>query len=149
MATKWDYEGEYLKQFPRLAQGTVANYFCYAVRDGFKQVEAILSDVEYRAQRHKGRSPDNAVNDDVLNLVIASLENDEARRFAEFILWRESLSLAEKTKLKADSNTVYRNEYLSHQPATDKQKAYLCSLGCTVEPESKTHASQLIEQFKR
>lgn len=146
---QWEYDGQYLVQFPKLAHGTIANYFCYAVRDGFTGVGGVLSNVEFQARRRIGRVEGCAVNDEVLETLIASLGSEDAEDFALFILWREQLPPDERTRLKEVSGTTYRNGYMAQQPATEKQIKYLRALGCQAVPQSKLEASQLIEQHKR
>lgn len=34
----WEFKGEFLNKYPRYAQSTIMNLFCYAVRDGFTTV---------------------------------------------------------------------------------------------------------------
>lgn len=142
---KWDYDGQFLSWYPRAAQSTVANWFCYAVRDGATMVHQILQQVEYQAIRRKGRASE-AVTEEVLDQLIDDLNSDEARDFAAFILWRESLPVEEKTRLKAESGKQHVNNYMAQEAATGKQLSYLKSLGCKTVPQSKLEASQLIEQ---
>lgn len=141
---KWEYDGPFLNWYPKNAQGTVANWFCYAVRDGVKTIHGVLQMVEYHARR---KSATDAMTEEVLAQLIDDLGSQEAEDFAAFILWRESLPAEEKARLKAESETQHRNAYMAQERATVKQLSYLKALGCKVIPASKLEASQLIEEF--
>lgn len=142
---KWDYDGVFLTWYPRAAQGTVANWFCYAVRDGATLRHQVLQQVEYQAMRRRGRATE-AMTEEVLAQLIGDLCSEEAEDFAAFILWRESLSAEEKERLKSAGGASHRDNYMAQEPATEKQKKYLKSLGCPTVPQSKLEASRLIEE---
>jgi hypothetical protein len=73
---------------------------------------------------------------DVLRKILSTL--GESRSLCEFI-----------------KDTQKRKEVMSHEPVvskgdppSEKQIAYLRSLGCRLKPTSKFHASQLINEYK-
>jgi hypothetical protein len=143
---KWDYDGEFLTWFPKAAQSTIANWFCYAVRDGAANVNQVLQQVEYKAMRRLNH-PTEAITSDVLGDLIKNIGCPEAEDFAAFIMEREALSPEEKEQLKASNDTGYRNAYMANEEPTAKQLSYLKSLGCKNAPASKLEASRMIDSL--
>ena len=65
----------------------------------------------------------------------------------EYYLWYESLSEIEKEKMKADKTKEGIRLWMAKQPATEKQKSYLKSLGVSFNEDiSKLSASELIDK---
>jgi hypothetical protein len=143
----WNYEGEFLQKYPRLAQGTVMNLFCYAFRDGARSVTAILQQVEYQARRRMGRNTSEHLTDEWLSVLVEDLLTDEAQNLASFVIWRESLPAEERQALKRTAETAHVAQHMQGQPPTAKQLKYLASLGCTTTPADKYEASRLIDQW--
>src|SRR5262245_23946327 len=121
----YSYQGEFLNRFPQNARSLIANQFCRAVRSGCATVpviiEAVLRDVR---RRLRGRiDPERQAIQDQLRF---ALQNDEeAGTFAQFILDREDLPADERHQLKRQGAGQYRDEWMSRQPPTEKQLAYL------------------------
>lgn len=129
---KWDYEGEYLKQFPNNFKGTIGDRFCRAVRHGCEDARSVL---EWVGNDLAGNT------NPVWQAVADSCGQTEAWEFAQHILDRESLSREEKQALKkaSKSTTIWHDG-----PPSEKQLRYLQVLGCPIVPESKKEASDLI-----
>jgi hypothetical protein len=129
MSRKWDYEGEFLNNFEPRRRSLIANMFCNAVRDGAKTIDAVIAWVDDDASKRLKSMTlfgmCDAENESVVNSLRTLQElialDSETTAFVEHILWRETL--------------------------TCKQIAYLKSLGCPTEPQTKFEASQLIEQW--
>ena len=103
MLSSWEYDGQFLTRYPRLGQGTVCNWFCYAVRDGAKTVPEVLSQVEYTVRRRMPVHEGYSLSNDDLTALLEHLTDPEAEDFAAFILEREALPHEEKERLKAAS----------------------------------------------
>jgi len=141
---KWDFEGDYLKQFSKDYRGTIGDRFCQAVRNGNEDAEAILNAVRTDVAGRSGQ-----VWLDVEN----SLSTGDAWDFAQHILDRESLPYEEKIRLKNESKADYTSEYvqskMASEPPTFKQLNYLEGLRCHIVPKTKLEASVLIDELTK
>lgn len=149
---QWDYPGTFLAAFPKNAQSTIANIFCHAVRNGARTVAQVIEAAEWDLiQRQEwGISEHHCLAPIIKDLHDAVISpTGDAPNFAAFVLWRELLTPAEKEKLKTAKGKEFVAARMAGEPATDAQKKYLRSLGCNEAPESKLHASQLIEKYKK
>ncbi len=85
----------------------------------------------------------------VRHQIIAVVETPEAENFARFILWRESLSHAERARLKdvsvAAKGGVYAKQAMASLAPTEKQLALLRNKRCAVVPQTRLEASELID----
>lgn len=131
----------FLNHFEIRQRATVANLFLYAVRRGITEPHRIVSAVRHdllaqaiRWGNHDGKER----NEHILSVIDTHF--DEALDYARWALWWESLSAQERHRIKAE-------KWMAQQPATEKQIAYLRSLGWTGEIESKLHASELIDRL--
>lgn len=141
----WDYQGNWLNQFPQNTRGTIMNLFCYAVRDNCETESEVLQRVEYQALRHRGRNSYSHLTDEWLNKLIDALLQEEAGDLAAHILWRERLPQADRERLKSQASKPHIASYMSQQAPTEKQLKYLRSLGCKETPTSKQEASEWID----
>lgn len=158
-AKQWDYPGTFLAAFPKNAQSTIANLFCNAVRKGAHAVGTIIADVEWDLIQRQEEGCTNCLAPIIVRLHDAVIDPaGDARNFAAFILWRESLSPENKAKLKSQKGREFitsaqGKEFLAAkmatEPPTDAQLKYLVALGCPTVPKTKLEASQLIEQYKK
>ncbi len=147
MLTNWNFDGKFLVDYPRAGQGTITNWFCYAVRDGQTTVSGVLSAVEYTVRKRMPVSDGYSLTDDDLTILLEHLLDPEAEEFAAFILERESLPPEERERLKAASGKIYQQEYMASEQPTAKQLSYLKYLKCETVPASKLQASQLIDEI--
>lgn len=141
----WDYQGEWLNQFPQNTRSTIMNLFCYAVRDGCETDMEVLQRVEYQALRRRGRNNSSYLTDEWIGRLVEALLQEEAGDLANHILWRERLPQADRERLKAEAGKSHIAAYMSQQPPTEKQLKYLRSLGCKETPKSKQEASEWID----
>lgn len=144
---KWEYSGDYLKQFPANYTGAIGNMFCQAVRQGAEEVSAVFASVRRQCTHRLGTDWINREQRDVYMQVSQSIGSYDSEDFAKHILWRESLPDELKFKLKNEAKSAGLKNKMSAEPASEKQLAYLKSLGCQVVPKSKLEASELISQF--
>ena len=144
----WDYQGPYLEQFPVGARSTIANLFCYGVREGITDIDELRNYVrrEVAARRDRGYSSNIA---GVADAVIESLETDEAYWFADHIVWRESLPLEDRKRLKSATGGRFATAAMEQKAPSEKQLKYLRGLRCPVTPQTMAEASKLIEEYKR
>lgn len=145
---KYDYDGPFLELWPTERRSVIVNQFCFAVRNGAKDVDAILKWVGIDAQKRFAEDGNGTDRGEAQGLLLLAIDTDEARKFAEFIQWRESLPYSEKQKLKAESGQDYRLAWMQKNPPTEKQLKYLEALACHVIPANRLEASELIEKYK-
>lgn len=144
---KYDYEGIFLEQWEPRRRSLIVNQFCNAVRRGARDVDAVIIRVALDAER-RALPYGNEEREKSQRLLLKVIHDAETQKFAEFILWRESLAYEEKQRLKQETGLPYQQQYMAKQPPTIKQLAYLEALACHVIPTNKLEASQLIERYK-
>lgn len=149
MLSSWNYDGKFLLDYPKAGQGTITNWFCYAVRDGAKTPREVLAQVEYTVRRKMPVDERYSLSNGDLERLLEHLLDPEAEDFAAFIIERESLPNDVRERLKAASGATYQQAYMAEQPPTEKQLSYLRSLGCQEVPTTKLQASQFIDQCLR
>lgn len=146
METGYEYSGPFLELWPAARRSLIVNQFCYAVRGGAKDVDSVLNWVKNDA--------DNRIDDgyeqqiESQRILRLAIQTEEARKFAEFILWREGLPYSEREKLKAAAGESCRLAWMENKPATPKQLKYLEALACHVVPANMKEASLLIDKYK-
>jgi hypothetical protein len=145
---KYDYEGPFLELWPTPRRSLIVNQFCFAVRRGAKTVDEVLERVGDDAQKRFAEHGDGTEQGEAQRILLLAIDTDEARNFAEFILWRESLPYEEKQRLKELAGHDYRLAWMEKKPATRKQLKYLEALACHVIPSNMKEASLLIDKYK-
>ncbi|KAL5728448.1 hypothetical protein ACHQM5_001529 [Ranunculus cassubicifolius] len=89
---------------------------------------------------------------DVLRSLKSSLKSEEAFQYAQNIVRWEKLPAEKRAHLTREKQEHFQKlrieNSMGSSEATSKQISYLQSLGCTVVPTSRLHASRLIEQYK-
>jgi len=80
---------------------------------------------------------------------VISENREEALALAAWAVEWESLPRAEREKAKAERAEEGRRAWMDTQPPTEKQIAYLRSLGFEGEVRSRLEASQRIDELKR
>ncbi len=138
-----------LERFPNARRSYVANTLLYAVRAGARTPAEVLAAVEHELRETAKRSRRWGFTDTVERTeAVYSILNeyhDEALAFAAWAIAWEALPPAERERQKKAKGAPHRQAYLDTQPATDKQVAYIRSLGYQGVVTSKGHASRLIE----
>ncbi|XP_021286637.1 ATP-dependent DNA helicase SRS2-like protein At4g25120 isoform X1 [Herrania umbratica] len=80
------------------------------------------------------------------------LSCEEAFHYAEYVVRWEQIPADKRAHLMREKQEHFQKlrmeNSMGSSAATSKQIAYLQSLGCTVIPTSRLHASRLIEQYK-
>jgi hypothetical protein len=145
----WNYTGKFLENFETARRSLIANMFCFAVRGGEKTpvdvIEWVRSDagIRFAAATYDRNAEIGAAMETLLEII----ETNEAIEYARFVIYRESLPQAEKSKLKQESGIDYAKTYMQTQPPSEKQLKYLKTLGCQTIPQNKAEASRLIDRY--
>lgn len=135
----------YLSYFPHSQRSGAINHLLEAVRAGCDEPNQVVGFALERA-RYKSQWSDYAR----LFLALAELDLDAIFAGARWGLWWESLSIAEKAAYRRPQQERAIQAWMEGQPPTERQMAYLKSLGYTgPEPSSRAEASRLIESLKR
>lgn len=127
----------FLSHFSTERRSTVSNRFLHAVRAGIDNPHNVIV---YVAE-HGGDCPD------ILEMMADY--PDEAYQYAENRIAYERLPHEEKAKIKADVQERSRKEWMKHNPPSEKQIAYLASLGYTLPVATMEEASHLIDERLR
>ncbi|KAJ7949657.1 ATP-dependent DNA helicase SRS2-like protein [Quillaja saponaria] len=89
---------------------------------------------------------------DLLHALKSCLHCDEAFQYAVYVLRWEQIPSDTRAHLMREKQEHFQKlrieSSMGASAATPKQISYLKSLGCTVTPTSRLHASHLIEQYK-
>ncbi|XVE63827.1 hypothetical protein DITRI_Ditri07aG0051700 [Diplodiscus trichospermus] len=89
---------------------------------------------------------------EVLRALKLCLSCEEAFHYAEYVVKWEQIPADKRAHLMREKQEHFQKlrmeSSMGSSAATPKQIAYLQSLGCTVVPNSRLHASRLIEQYK-
>ncbi|CAK9219309.1 unnamed protein product [Sphagnum troendelagicum] len=142
----------FLKGFNIEARSTIAALFhSWARKPAFQDPKRLLSKVGF-AIDERLRSK-NIKNKDMLIALKCSLKDDAALAYAHNAIKWGQLPPEERALLQAERQEHFQQQgserSMGCATATPKQIAFLHSLGCTVNPTSRLHASQLIEQYKK
>ncbi|CAA6669779.1 unnamed protein product [Spirodela intermedia] len=91
-------------------------------------------------------------NKDLLRTLKASLSDDEAFQYAQYVLRWEKIPLEKRAHLMREKQEHFQKQRIENAMNSSgpsaKQINFLQSLGCTIVPTSRLHASRLIEQYK-
>ncbi|KAK8983852.1 hypothetical protein V6N11_009635 [Hibiscus sabdariffa] len=90
--------------------------------------------------------------EEVLRELRSCLNIEEALHYAQYVVKWEQIPTDKRAHLMREKQEHFQKlrmeKSMGSSAATPKQIAYLQSLGCTVSPSSRLHASRLIEQYK-
>ncbi|CAM6107427.1 unnamed protein product [Calypogeia fissa] len=142
----------FLKGFNIESRSVVALLFhTWAKKPCFQDPSRLVSKVGFvidERLRTKGTK-----NKDVLISLKCVLKEEAALAYARHVLAWEKLPAEERAALQAERQEHFQQQNSERSqasaPVTPKQLSFLRSLGCTVEPTSRLHASRLIEQYKK
>ncbi|XP_062092243.1 ATP-dependent DNA helicase SRS2-like protein At4g25120 [Humulus lupulus] len=141
----------FLKRFDVEERSIVSHVFHqWAKKKAFQDPKRLLDKVGFVIDERLRVK--NNKHKDVLRLLKSFLKCDEAFQFAEYVLRWEKIPAERRAHLMREKQEHFlklkiENSMGSSAP-TVKQISYLQSLGCTVAPTSRLHASHLIEQYK-
>ena len=141
----------FLEHFDPLERSMVMNSFLFAVRGGAAHPVDVIDWVRRTAgDKAMGASQygGHAGWSKAIKLSRTIGQNpEEATALAEYALEYESLSPEEKDKRKQQRAHIGATEWMSTQPPTLKQLAFLSKLGSREQPRDRAHASQLIDSL--
>ena len=139
----------FLTHFPNTRKSFVANSFLFTVRRCARTPLQVLASVQQDLRRaNTWRSSERqARNQDVLDAI--TQHHEQAMAFCRYALDWEALPPAEKERRKDEQAAPHRQAWMSQQPPTAKQIAYLEVLGHSGEVTSRQEASELIDQLRR
>jgi hypothetical protein len=139
----------WLGQWPPERRSLLANIFCTAVRSGATTPEGVLAGVGNEVLRRArwAADPDRKAHfQAVLTALIEDLAG--ALSYAHEVLAWEALPYPEKQRLKAERAKIHIAAYMAGKPVTDRQRAFLESLGYQGQtPANRAAASELIDQL--
>nr|GLL28077.1 ATP-dependent DNA helicase SRS2-like protein At4g25120 [Ipomoea trifida] len=141
----------FLRRFSTEDRAVVSHLFHkWAKKPAFQDPKRLLSKVGFVIdERLRGKKISHK---DVLCALKSDLGCEEAFHYAEYVLKWEQIPADKRAYLMREKQEHFQklrveNAMSSSEP-TPKQIAYLQSLGCTVAPTSRLHASRLIEEYK-
>jgi hypothetical protein len=142
----------FLAFFPDHDKSHITNIFLHAIRAGAPTVDIVYRDVEVDLRERLReaalrRDKDGHAKIDTYLYYFEHFP-DAACRFAAWALDWEKLTPEQKAKEKAKKAATHIHSYMEGQSPTERQIAYLRSLGWRGDITSKAHASDLISAIK-
>jgi hypothetical protein len=150
--TKPDTEARntFLARFPDNRRSYLTNLFLSGPRRGLTDPQDVLDHVWKHLQagidhtRHE-----SARNREQLLAETIATFPDEARAFAQWAIHYVEQPAEQREEARRTQQEEHIARWLAEQPASEKQIAYLRSLGHQGEIASKLEASRLIEHLKQ
>ncbi|KAJ3678702.1 hypothetical protein LUZ60_002505 [Juncus effusus] len=142
---------DFLKSFETEDRSVISHIFHqWARKQAFQNPKRLLDKVGFVIdERLRGKSYKRK---DVLSNLKSCLNSAEAFQYAQYVIRWEQIPADTRTHLTRGRQEHFQKQRIENSmgssEATPKQISYLRSLGCTVVPTSRLHASHLIEQYK-
>ncbi len=132
----------FFSHFPHNQWATAANMLLEAVRAGCSEPHQVVGYAVEKARRRYW-------NEAACSLVeLSELDPEALLAGARWALWWESLPPAEKHRFRAERAEEAKERWMAEQPPTEKQLAYLHSLGYRdLTPANRLEASRLIDKL--
>ncbi|KAL1819959.1 hypothetical protein ACET3Z_014828 [Daucus carota] len=141
----------FIRRFSTEDRSVVSHLFHqWAKKAAFQEPKRLLDKVGFVIdERLRIRK---STHKDVLRELKSCLSTDEAFQYAEYVLQWERIPADQRAYIMKEKQEHFLKQRIenamgSSEP-TPKQIGYLRSLGCTIVPTSRLHASRLIEQYK-
>jgi hypothetical protein len=145
--------GELLSRFPSAAERAVvgALFNRFAKSPAFRQPSRLLSKVGFAI--HDGLAKSSSTSFSALSRLKGLLGSVEAMQFAEHVCWAQGLPADDRALLQVERSAAFAASggarKASDAAPTEKQLAYLRSLGCPTVPANKLQAGELITRHMR
>ncbi|CAM8908704.1 unnamed protein product [Rhodiola kirilowii] len=141
----------FLKRFNSDDRAIVSNLFHqWAKKQAFKEPRRLLEKVGFVIDERLTVTKNK--NKDVLRALKSCLKSEEAFNYANCVLQWEKMPADERAHLRREKEEHFQKlrieKSMGSSAPTPKQITFLQSLGCTIAPTSRLHASNLIEQYK-
>ncbi|KAG8080511.1 hypothetical protein GUJ93_ZPchr0007g3373 [Zizania palustris] len=142
---------DFLKRFEIDDRAVVSHIFHHwAKKQAFQNPKRLLDKISFVIdERLRGKGYKRK---DVLRKLKSFLSGDEAFGYAQYAIKWEQIPIDKRSHLIRERQEHFQKQRIensmgSSEP-TPKQISYLRSLGCTITPTSRLHASHLIEKYK-
>ena len=152
----YDPKQVFLEHFPANRRSHIANLFLGIIRNGENDPVAVVYGVIAKARQERSwRSRSAYGRDDIpkWDAIIEEIQwnHDEAIACAQSYIDWEMLPIEKRDAIKAERSSVYRAQYMSQLPPTDKQISYLLSMGVRRDnlPTDRAAASEAIDALLR
>ncbi|KAI3840313.1 hypothetical protein MKW92_008789 [Papaver armeniacum] len=151
LAEAYNNGNSFLKRFIVEDRSTVSHVFHqWAKKKAFEDPKRLLDKIGFVIdERLRAKTTKNK---DVLRKLKSCLKDDEALGYAEYVLMWEKIPADKRAHIMREKQEHFlklrMENAMGSSEASPKQISYLQSLGCTVVPTSRLHASRLIEQYK-
>ena len=131
-------------------RSTVTNLFLQQARQGLEDPTDVVAGVlsTLAARIAAPWASDLSRGRESLTLGIVEQHPAESEGFARWAISYAELSREEVQHHKREAREQHVNAWLENQAPTERQVAYLRSMGCSSEVASKLEASRLIESLK-
>ncbi|CAN4123464.1 unnamed protein product [Withania somnifera] len=141
----------FLKRFNAEDRGVVSHLFHqWAKKPAFQDPQRLLKKVGFVIDERLRVK--KSTHKDVLRALKSSLICEEALQYAESVLNWEKIPAEKRAYLMREKQEYFQKQRIESamgsSAPTPKQIAFLQSLGCTMVPTSRLHASRLIEEYK-
>uniref|UniRef100_A0A1S4CJB2 DNA 3'-5' helicase n=2 Tax=Nicotiana TaxID=4085 RepID=A0A1S4CJB2_TOBAC len=141
----------FLKRFNAEDRAVVSHLFHqWAKKPAFQEPQRLLKKVGFVIDERLRVK--KSTHKDVLRALKSSLTCEEALHYAESVLNWEKIPAEKRAYLMREKQEYFQKlrieSAMGSSEPTPKQLAYLQSLGCTMVPTSRLHASRLIEEYK-
>lgn len=141
----------FLLHFPERERSAVANLFLLQVRRGASDPAEVVAraTTEARGRLQRAVQYNDALWYAKVQEILDALQDypEEAADLARWAIEWESLPHDERERRKAERGQQYKRQWMAHQPATEKQMAYLHRLGYRGPVASRQQASELIDRL--
>ncbi|XP_047958495.1 ATP-dependent DNA helicase SRS2-like protein At4g25120 isoform X2 [Salvia hispanica] len=141
----------FLKRFSPENRAAVSHLFHqWAKKPAFHDPKRLLTKVSFVIDERLRTK--KCANKDVLRELKSCLTSDEAHHYAVSVLSWLQIPPDKRAHLMREKQEHFQKlrieSAMSSSVPSSKQIAYLQSLGCTIVPTSRLHASRLIEEYK-
>ncbi|XP_078437664.1 P-loop containing nucleoside triphosphate hydrolases superfamily protein [Wolffia australiana] len=145
------FKNNFLKRFNVEERSAVSQLFHqWARKSAFQIAKRLLNKVGFVIDERLRSN--TTKNKELLRSLKSSLSLEEATQYADYVIKWEKIPCEKRSHLMREKQEHFQKQRIeasmSSSAPSAKQISYLQSLGCTIVPSSRLHASHLIEQYK-